>query len=49
MQCPIDEGTRMQWMVSVVAPPTPPNELINYDVLSVTQVTGGSVRNVFSI
>ena len=44
VECPIDVRTQMQWMVSVVAPPTPPSERINYDVLSVTPVI---VRNVF--
>lgn len=46
VECPIDERTQMQWMVSVVAPPTPQN---NYDVVSVAPVIEDSVRNLFSI
>ena len=49
VECPIDERTQMLWMVSVVDPPTPPSEKINYDVLSVTPVIEDSVRNMFSI
>ena len=48
VECPVDEHTQMQWMVSVVAPPTPLNETINYNVLSVTPVIEDSVRNLFS-
>lgn len=45
VECPIDERTQMQWMVSVVAPPTPQN---NYDVVSVAPViedSGGVVMS----
>ena len=46
VECPIDERTQMQWMISIVAPPTPLNETINYNVLSVTPVNANedSVR-----
>ena len=40
MQCPIDEDTQMQWMVSVVAPPTPVNMTINYMVLNASRIMG---------
>lgn len=38
VECPIDEHTQSKWMVSIVAPPTPSNEMIVYDVISVTPV-----------
>ena len=37
VQCPIDERTKSLWMASVVAPPTPINQTINYMVLNVSQ------------
>ena len=36
--CPIDECTKYLWMASVVAPPTPVNETINYVVLNVSRI-----------
>ena len=33
VECPIDEHTQSQWMASIV---TPPNEMIIYNVISVT-------------
>lgn len=51
VECPIDEHTQSPWLASVVAPPTPLNETINYDVLSVTPAdtvedTGGTASIV---
>lgn len=51
VECPIDERTQSPWLASVVAPPTPLNETINYDVLSVTpaDTIEDTVRNYFPI
>ena len=38
VDCPIDECTQHLWSVSVVAPPTPLNHTIDYDIISVTPV-----------
>ena len=38
VECPIDEHSQSKWMVSVVAPPSPSNEMIVYDVISVAPV-----------
>lgn len=44
--CPIDESTQSLWMASVVAPPTPLNQTINYDVLNITKVRSVSKVSV---
>lgn len=38
VECLIDECTQHLWSVSVVAPPTPINQTINYDVISAAPV-----------
>lgn len=49
VECPIDEKTRSEWMVSVVTPPAQP---IGYNILNVTRVdnvVGDSVRILLPI
>ena len=53
-ECPVDEHTQYLWQVSVVAPPTPVNQTIDYDVISVTPlkhvgVVSGQFIDVISI
>jgi len=39
VECSFDEHTQSGWMVSIVASPTPPNQMIKYNVLSVNKVS----------
>ena len=42
-ECPIDKYSQLLWMASVIVPPTPLNQTINYDVLGVVIVNNISM------